>query len=49
MKYEGENVMPAIRCVQAHMKEFCNQVHTGQWKGYTGLEACPNWPECHAN
>lgn len=36
MKYEGENVMPAIRCVQAHMKEFCNQVHTGQWKGYTG-------------
>ena len=33
---EGKDVMPAIREVQEHMKSFCNKVHSGEWKGYTG-------------
>ena len=33
---DGEDVMPAVNAVQDHMKEFCNQIHSGEWKGYTG-------------
>ncbi len=33
---EGKDIMPRIRKVQAHMKTFCNGVHSGNWKGYTG-------------
>ncbi len=33
---DGEDVMPAVNAVQAHMKEFCTQIHSGEWKGYTG-------------
>lgn len=33
---EGKDIMPLIRKVQAHMKSFCDDVHTGKWKGYTG-------------
>lgn len=33
---EGKDIMPRIKKVQNHMKEFCEQVHSGQWKGYTG-------------
>ena len=33
---DGEDVMPKINTVLAHMKEFCNEVHSGNWKGYTG-------------
>ena len=36
MMYNGENVMPAVRAVQAHMKEFCSEIHSGSWKGFTG-------------
>ncbi len=33
---EGKDIMPRIRKVQDQMKAFCDQVHTGKWKGYTG-------------
>ena len=33
---EGKDIMPRIRKVQDQMKSFCDQVHTGKWKGYTG-------------
>jgi len=33
---EGKNVMDDVRRVQQQMKIFCNKVHTGEWKGYTG-------------
>ncbi|MDB5196908.1 MAG: glucose-6-phosphate isomerase [Flaviaesturariibacter sp.] len=32
----GKDVMPEVRRVQAHMKDFCGKVHSGEWKGYTG-------------
>ena len=28
--------MPDVNKVLAHMREFCGQVQSGQWKGYTG-------------
>src|SRR5215210_3981318 len=30
----GEDVMPEIKKVQQHMRRFCEQVHSGNWKGY---------------
>ncbi len=33
---EGKDIMPRIRKVQAHMQNFCEQVHSGKWKGYSG-------------
>jgi glucose-6-phosphate isomerase len=33
---EGKDIMPLIRKVQLHMKSFCEEVHSGKWKGYTG-------------
>nr|CAG4645404.1 EOG090X02RQ [Lynceus sp. MCZ IZ 141354] len=33
---EGKDVMPDVRSVLEHMKEFCHQVISGEWKGYTG-------------
>jgi len=33
---DGEDVMPAVKNVLAHMKSFCGLIHSGQWKGYTG-------------
>ena len=32
----GEDVMPAINAVLQQMKNFCDQVHSGEWPGYTG-------------
>lgn len=32
----GKDVMPAVQAVQQKMKEFCDHVHSGEWKGYTG-------------
>lgn len=32
----GKNVMPAIKKVQQQMKDFCQRIHTGKHKGYTG-------------
>jgi glucose-6-phosphate isomerase len=33
---EGVDVMPEVRKVQAQMKQFCEWIHSGSWKGYTG-------------
>jgi glucose-6-phosphate isomerase len=33
---EGKDIMPRIRKVQEQMKNFCEQVHSGKWKGYSG-------------
>jgi glucose-6-phosphate isomerase len=33
---EGKDIMPRIHKVQEQMKDFCEQVHSGKWKGYTG-------------
>lgn len=33
---EGVDVMPEVREVLAHMKEFSESVRSGEWKGYTG-------------
>ena len=34
----GKNIVPAVKDVQDHMKEFCAKVHSGEWKGYSGNE-----------
>merc|ERR1719187_1839642 len=36
MKVGGTDVMPDVNAVLAHMKEFCGQVISGKWKGFTG-------------
>ncbi|KAA8898874.1 hypothetical protein TRICI_006457 [Trichomonascus ciferrii] len=36
MKVDGQDVMPEVNSVLEHMKEFSNQVRSGEWKGYTG-------------
>lgn len=33
---DGENIIPKIQAVKAHMKEFSNSVISGEWKGYSG-------------
>jgi len=33
---DGEDVMPKVNAVLAKMKRFCDQVHSGEWVGYTG-------------
>lgn len=33
---DGKNVMPEIREAREKMKSFCEKVHTGDWKGFTG-------------
>ncbi|GAB6021800.1 hypothetical protein CHUAL_004376 [Chamberlinius hualienensis] len=33
---DGQDVMPGVNAVKAHMREFSNSVITGEWKGYTG-------------
>jgi glucose-6-phosphate isomerase len=32
----GQDVMPLVRKERDHMKAFCESVHTGKWKGFTG-------------
>lgn len=36
VEVNGKDVMPAVQKVLAQMQSFCNRVHTGDWKGYTG-------------
>lgn len=36
LKVDGVNVLEQIRAVLAQMERFCNQIHSGEWKGYTG-------------
>ncbi|NQZ53821.1 MAG: glucose-6-phosphate isomerase [Piscirickettsiaceae bacterium] len=33
---DGKDVMPAVNAVLGQMKKFCNQIHNGEWLGYTG-------------
>jgi glucose-6-phosphate isomerase len=33
---DGEDVTPKVNAVLAHMKEFCEELISGNWKGYTG-------------
>jgi glucose-6-phosphate isomerase len=33
---DGKDVMPDVHRVQKQMRTFCEKVHSGQWKGYTG-------------
>lgn len=33
---EGKNVMPDVKKVLKQMKNFCNRVHDGRWRGYSG-------------
>jgi glucose-6-phosphate isomerase len=33
---ENKNVMPEVEKVRKQMKSFCQTVHSGAWKGYTG-------------
>jgi glucose-6-phosphate isomerase len=33
---DGEDVMPMVKAVLSQMKKICQQVHSGEWKGYTG-------------
>lgn len=33
---DGKDVMPDVNAVLAKMKEFCNKIISGEWKGYTG-------------
>jgi len=33
---DGEDVMPKINAVLEQMKNFCEKIHSGEWKGYTG-------------
>ncbi len=33
---DGKDVMPEIMEVLAHMKSFCEEIHSGEWKGFSG-------------
>lgn len=33
---DGEDVMPAVRQELDHVREFTQQIHSGEWRGYTG-------------
>ena len=33
---DGKDVMPAVNAVLDQMKQFCNQVHSGEWLGFSG-------------
>jgi glucose-6-phosphate isomerase len=32
----GKNIMEDVQRVQKQMQSFCDKVHSGEWKGYTG-------------
>lgn len=36
MQVDGQSVVEGVNEVLDHMKEFSNQVRSGEWKGYTG-------------
>jgi glucose-6-phosphate isomerase len=35
---DGEDVMPKVNAVLVKMKQFCEQVHSGNWVGFTGKQ-----------
>lgn len=38
MQVDGKSVVEDVNAVLEHMKEFSEQVRSGEWKGYTGKE-----------
>lgn len=36
MSIDGEDVMPEVRETREKMKAFCEKIHSGEWKGYSG-------------
>lgn len=36
MQVDGQSVVEGVNSVLEHMKEFSEQVRSGEWKGYTG-------------
>lgn len=36
MKVDGKSVVEDVNSVLEHMKEFSEQIRSGEWKGYTG-------------
>ena len=36
LEIDGEDALSEVRDVQQQMKNFCNKLHSGEWKGYTG-------------
>jgi glucose-6-phosphate isomerase len=36
VEVDGQDVMPEINAVLDQIKQFCNKLHSGEWKGYTG-------------
>lgn len=36
MQVDGQDVMEAVNKTLDHMKEFSEQIRSGEWKGYTG-------------
>lgn len=36
MQVDGKSVVEDVNAVLEHMKDFSNQVRSGEWKGYTG-------------
>lgn len=36
VKVDGKDIMADILKVQQQMKSFCESIHSGKWKGYTG-------------
>src|SRR4051794_14378190 len=33
---DDQNVMPEVEKVREHMKQFCQKIHSGEWRGYSG-------------
>lgn len=36
MNIDGEDIMPEVRETRQKMKAFCEKIHSGEWKGYSG-------------
>ncbi|MCN4145046.1 MAG: glucose-6-phosphate isomerase [Thiohalomonas sp.] len=36
IRVDGRNVMPKVKAVLAHMRDFSEQVRSGEWRGYNG-------------
>jgi glucose-6-phosphate isomerase len=36
VQFEGKDIMPEVKAVLQKMKEFCQTIHSGEWKGYSG-------------
>nr|WP_204795493.1 glucose-6-phosphate isomerase [Oceanisphaera litoralis] len=37
LEHNGVNIIPAVHAELAKMRHFCQRVHNGDWRGYTGL------------